>query len=237
MLLSRLNASVTAFLRHPRTAKASFWVATAATVLQLLPQILQFIGLDGTAVMGVASLTYEWDTLRLGLSLVTMLALAVLWLVLSRMFPKEARLMRYVTFALAAVLALSAVWTVLASIFYPPVMPLAQHDTATDIASEVTKMLNTFNTMLNLAAALLLMVRYRGRLQQLGVFIVAQFVVTCVAVLAIYALRSARAGMATAMVVSVIHFVLQSALSILLPYFLWRAVGGKSVPETPQTLI
>ena len=234
MLLNRLNASFTAFLRHPRTAKAAFWVATIAIVLRLLPQILQFIGLDGTAVMGVASLTYESDTLRLGLSLVTMLALAVLWLVLSRMFPKEARLMRYITFALAAMLALSAVWTVLASIFYPPVMPLAQHDTATDIASEVTKMLNTFNTLLNLAAALLLMVRYRGRLQQLGVFIVAQYVVTCVALLAIYILRSASAGMATAMVVSVIHFVLQSALSILLPYFLWRAVGGKSVPTSPQ---
>ncbi len=231
MIFSRLNAIFTDFLRHPRTATVAFWMATVATVLSLLPPLLQFMGLDNTAIMRVASLTYESDTIRLALTLVTMLALATLWLVLSRLFPKEARLMRYVTFILAVMLTVSAVWTVLASVFYPPVMPLAEHDAASDMASEATAVIKTFNTLLNLAAALLLAVRYRGRLQQLGVLVLAQFVLQCVAALAFYALVSVRAGMTTAMVVSAIHFVLQSALSILLPYFLWRVVHGKSVPE------
>jgi hypothetical protein len=225
--MRQLNAAITAFLRHPRTAATAFYVAIAATVLRLLPLMLQFIGLDGTAVMRWVNIVYELDTLREALSVVVMLATALLWLVLSRMFPKAAQMMRYAAFALAAVMAVSAVWTLTESIFFPPIQPLAQHDTATAISSQVTAILGTANSMLALAVSLLLTVRYRGRLRQLGILVVAQFALSCVSVLAIFALTSLHAGMVWAGIVSGIHFVLQSALSILLPYFQWRAVRGQ----------
>ena len=138
MHIRQLTAATTAFLRHPRTATIAFYVATAAIVLKLSPSILEFLGCSRTVLMDALYIIYESDTIRAALNLTAMLAMAVLWLVLSRMFPKEARLMRYTTFALAAMIALHAVWFMTESIFFPPVQALAQHDNATAISSMVT---------------------------------------------------------------------------------------------------
>ena len=132
--------------------------------------------------------------------------------------------MRYTTFALAAMIALRAVWFMTESIFFPPVQALAQHDNATAISSMVTAIVGNVHSLIILAVSLLLTVRYRGRLRQLGIVIVAQFALSCATVLAYFALTSLHAGQEWAYWVSEIHLVLQSALSIIQPYFQWRAV-------------
>lgn len=224
MHIRQLTAATTAFLRHPRTATIAFYVATAAIVLKLSPSILEFLGCSRTVLMDALYIIYESDTIRAALNLTAMLAMSVLWLVLSRMFPKEARLMRYTTFALAAMIALRAVWFMTESIFFQPVQALAQHDNATAISSMVTAIVGNVHSLIILAVSLLLTVRYRGRLRQLGIVIVAQFALSCATVLAYFALTSLHAGQEWAYWVSEIHLVLQSALSIIQPYFQWRAV-------------
>ena len=210
MHIRQLTAATTAFLRHPRTATIAFYVATAAIVLKLSPSILEFLGCSRTVLMDALYIIYESDTIRAALNLTAMLAMAVLWL--------------YTTFALAAMIALRAVWFMTESIFFPPVQALAQHDNATAISSMVTAIVGNVHSLIILAVSLLLTVRYRGRLRQLGIVIVAQFALSCATVLAYFALTSLHASQEWAYWVSEIHLVLQSALSIIQPYFQWRAV-------------
>lgn len=209
MRTTRLTTLVTVFLRSPSTQCAAFCVATAAAALKLLPIIAHLPMPQG---------------ISLTLTIVSMLALALLWLVLSRMFTKEARLMRYATFALASVLVLHAAWTLADAILYRPMRATALHDSTSEISYVVAAAIGNIRSLLTLAVSLLLVVRYRGRLRQLGVLLVSQTALACVVTLVFLAFTSLPVSMKTTSAVSSAYIIIQSVLTVITPLFLWRAI-------------
>lgn len=226
MLFTTIKTKFAAFLRRPSIVKAAFCVALSATVLKVLPTFLQFVGCDGTMFLSIIQRAYDVCSLPTVFTVAALLSLAVLWAVLGRMFPQADRLVRYAALALALLLVVHALWIVVEAAFIPSAAAFAPGDASTKVSAVVTALVGNLQQLVQLAAALLLVVRYGGRLRQLGALLVAQTALACIVALAALAMQALHAGMVAAVMLSAIYFLCHAALSILTPVMLWRAVKG-----------
>lgn len=226
MLFTTIKTKFAALLRRPSVVKAAFCVALAATVLKVLPTFLQFVGCDGTMVLSIVQRAYDACSLSAAFTVAALLSLSVLWAVLGRMFPQADRLMRYAALALALLLVVHALWIVVEAAFIPSAAAFAPGDTSTKVSAVVTALVGNLQELVQLAAALLLVVRYRGRLRQLGALLVAQTALACLVALAALAMQALHAGMVAAVMLSAIYFLCHAAFDVLTPVMLWRAVKG-----------
>lgn len=226
MLFTTIKIKFAAFLRRPSVVKAAFCVALAATVLKALPTFLQFVGCDGTMFLSIVQRTYDACSLSTAFTVAALLSLSVLWAVLGRMFPQAARLMRYAALALALLLVVHALWVVVEAAFIPSAAAFAPSDASMKVSAVVTALVGNLQELVQLAAALLLVVCYRGRLRQLGALLVAQTALACLVALAALAMQALHAGMVAAVMLSAIYFLCHAALDVLTPVMLWHAVKG-----------
>lgn len=226
MLFTTIKTKFAAFLRRPSIVKAAFCVALSSMVLKVLPTFLQFVGCDGTMFLSIIQRAYDVCSLPAVFTVAALLSLAVLWAVLGRMFPQAARLMRYASSALALLLVVHALWIVVEAAFIPSAAAFAPGDASTKVSAVVTALVGNLQQLVQLAAALLLVVRYRGRLRQLGALLVAQTALACLVALAALAMQALHAGMVAAVMLSAVYFLCHTALGILTPVMLWRAVKG-----------
>lgn len=226
MLFTTIKTKFAAFLRRPSIVKAAFCVALAATVLKVLPTFLQFVGCDGTMFLSIIQRAYDVCSLPAVFTVAALLSLSVLWAVLGRMFPQADRLVRYAALALALLLVVHALWIVVEAAFIPSAASFAPGDASAKVSAVVTALVGNLQELVQLAAALLLVVRYRGRLRQLGALLVAQTALACLVALAALAMQALHAGMVAAVMLSAIYFLCHTALDILTPVMLWRAVKG-----------
>ena len=210
---------------HTAAHYAAF-AAVAATILKILPTLMQFVGADNNVLFMAVWHCYESFSLSVAFSAVLFLALALLWLVLSRMFPKPDRLMRYAALAVSALLLLRVLWLLVTDVLFPSAHALGTAGAAMSISDAVTAVLVNLQEALMLVVSLLLLVRYHGRLRQLGVLLVTRVVFSCVITLAFIALQAFKAGFAMGFVLSAFYFLCTTAISVLVPVFLWRAVKG-----------
>lgn len=226
MLFTTIKTKFAAFLRRPSIVKAAFYVALAATVLKAFPTFLQFVGCDGTMFLSIIQRAYDVCSLPTVFTVAALLSLAVLWAVLGRMFPQADRLVRYAALALALLLVVHALWIVVEAAFIPSAAAFAPGDASTKVSAGVTALVGNLQQLVQLAAALLLVVRYGGRLRQLGALLVAQTALACLVALAALAMQALHAGMVAAVMLSAVYFLCHTALGILTPVMLWRAVKG-----------
>ena len=226
MLFTTIKTKFAAFLRRPSVVKAAFCVALAATVLKSLPTFLQFVGCDGTMFLSIVQRAYDACNLSAAFTVAALLSLSVLWAVLGRMFPQAARLMRYAALALALLLVVHALWVVVEAAFIPSAAAFAPSDASMKVSAVVTALVGNLQELVQLAAALLLVVRYRGRLRQLGALLVAQTALACLVALAALVMQALHAGMIAAVMLSGIYFLCHAAFDVLTPVMLWRAVRG-----------
>lgn len=230
MLFTTIKTKFAAFLRRPSIVKAAFCVALSATVLKVLPTFLQFVGCDGTMFLSIIQRAYDVCSLPTVFTVAALLSLAVLWAVLGRMFPQADRLVRYAALALALLLVVHALWIVVEAAFIPSAAAFAPGDASTKVSAVVTALVTALvgnlQQLVQLAAALLLVVRYGGRLRQLGALLVAQTALACLVALAALAMQALHAGMVAAVMLSAVYFLCHAALDVLTPVMLWRAVKG-----------
>lgn len=221
-------AKIDNFLPSPQrmhtAARYAAFVAVAATILKILPTLMQFLGIDTNVLFMAIQHCYELLCLPVAFSVLLFLALALLWLVLSRMFPKPDRLMRFATLAVSALFTLRALWLLVTELLFPSSPLHGVVDNAFSISDAVGAVLVNLQELVMLAASLLLLVRYRGRLRQLGVLLVARVAFSCFVTLAFVALQSLKAAYGVASALSAFVFLCTLAFSILVPVFLWRAV-------------
>lgn len=218
------------FLPSPQrlhaAARYAACAAVAATLLGILPTLMQFVGAGDNVLFMAVRHVYESLSLSVAFSVVLFLALSLLWLVLSRMFPKPDRLMRYATLAVSALFLLRVVWLIAAGVLFPSAHALGTAGTAMSISTVVTAALVNLQEVLMLAVSLLLLVRYRGRLRQLGVLLVTRVAFSCIITLAFVAIQGVKASYGIGSVLSAFWFLCTTAISVLVPVFLWRAVKG-----------
>lgn len=226
MLFTTIKTKFAAFLRRPSIVKAAFCVALAATVLKVLPTFLQFVGCDGTMFLSIIQRAYDVCSLPAVFTVAALLSLSVLWAVLGRMFPQAARLMRYASSALALLLVVHALWIAVEAVLIPSPAAFAPGDASTKVSAVVTALVGNLQQLVQLAAALFLVVRYRGCLRQLGALLVAQTALACLVALAALAMQALHAGMVAAVMLSAVYFLCHAALDVLTPVMLWRAVKG-----------